>query len=114
MDWADYSKILMEKSRMAGIPSAATFELTPFCNFNCNMCYIRLSPKQAKKQGKLLTTDQWLQIADETKRLGVIGIELTGGEAVTRYSVDNGFIHSHDTMRIKTHGGKYHGKKKQT
>ena len=30
------------------------------------------------------------------------------------YSVDNGFIHSHDTMRIKTHGGKYHGKKKQT
>ena len=84
MEWADYSKILMEKSRMAGIPSAATFELTPFCNFNCNMCYIRLSPKQAKKQGKLLTTDQWLQIADETKRLGVIGIELTGGEAVTR------------------------------
>ena len=32
----------------------------------------------------------------------------------TSYSVDNGFIHSHDTMRIKTHGGKYHGKKKQT
>lgn len=36
------------------------------------------------------------------------------GKKKRKYSVDNGFIHSHDTMRIKTHGGKYHGKKKQT
>ena len=84
MKWADYSIELIEKCKKAGIPCGATFEMTPLCNFNCNMCYIHLSPEEAKKQGKLLTTDQWLRIAEEAKSLGTLGIELTGGEAVTR------------------------------
>lgn len=84
MNWTEYTKLLIEKGKKAGIPASACFELTPFCNFTCNMCYIRLSPEQAKLQGELLTLNQWLQIAEETKRLGVIGLELTGGEAVTR------------------------------
>ena len=32
----------------------------------------------------MLTTEQWLHIAEESKRLGTIALEVTGGEAVTR------------------------------
>ena len=84
MEWAEYTRILLEKCKNSGTPSSATFELTPFCNFNCNMCYIHLSPDQAKKQGESLTTEQWLHIAEEVKKLGTLGLEITGGEAVTR------------------------------
>ena len=84
MDWSGYVVALGEKCKKAGKPFSATFELTPFCNFRCKMCYIRLTPEQAKIQGKLLTTDQWISIAKEAKRLGALGLEMTGGEAVIR------------------------------
>ena len=84
MEWTDFLKHIVTKSKEFGAPMYATFELTPLCNFNCNMCYIHLTPEQAKKQGTLLSTEQWLHIAAETKRLGVLGAEITGGEALTR------------------------------
>ena len=84
MEWSSYSKILREKCKKAGKPYAATFELTPLCNFNCNMCYIHLSPDQMKRQGRLLKTSEWLKLAEESKKNGVMTLELTGGEAVTR------------------------------
>lgn len=84
MKWSDYATALVKKCKNTGIPCTASFEMTPLCNFNCNMCYIHLSPEEAKRQGKLLTTDQWLRIAEEAKLLGTLGLEITGGEAVTR------------------------------
>ena len=84
MEWAEYAKLIVEKGKKSGTPCSACFELTPFCNFYCNMCYIRLTPEQAKTQGKLLNTDQWIHIAKEAKKLGAFGLEITGGEAVTR------------------------------
>ncbi len=84
MGWSDYSRMIIEKSKKQGVPVSATFELTPFCNFACNMCYVRLTPEQANKQGKMLNTEQWIHIAEEAKRLGTLGLEITGGEAITR------------------------------
>ena len=84
MEWIEYLKHIETKSKENGTPTSAIFELTPLCNFNCNMCYIHLSPEQANKQGVLLSTEQWLHLATEAKRLGVLGAEVTGGEAVTR------------------------------
>ena len=40
------------------IPVSATIELTPFCNFKCVMCYVRLDAEQAKKQGEILTKEE--------------------------------------------------------
>ena len=40
-----------------------------FCNFSCNMCYVRLDPEQAAKQGMPLTTEQWISLAEEAKRI---------------------------------------------
>ncbi len=84
MDWPEYCKKIYEECKQKIIPFHACFELTPFCNFNCNMCYVHLTPQQAKKQGQLLNTQQWLQIAEEAKKMGTLTLELTGGEAITR------------------------------
>lgn len=48
------------------------------------MCYVRMDHESAQKVGNVLTTDQWLQLAEESKKAGVISLEITGGEAVTR------------------------------
>ena len=65
------------------VPLEVTFELTPFCNFDCVMCYVRLNKEQAKKQGSLLKANQWLEIAREAKEMGTLYICLTGGEVFT-------------------------------
>lgn len=66
------------------IPLSATFELTPFCNFSCVMCYVRLSKEQAKKQGELLSAEQWINIAAQARSMGTMYITLTGGEPFSR------------------------------
>lgn len=61
-------------------PTSATFELTPYCNLNCPMCYVHLDPVSAAKQGKHLTGAQWLEIARQTAELGTLIVTITGGE----------------------------------
>ena len=84
MNWFDYSQYLLDKCKQQGTPFHCGFELTPFCNFRCNMCYIRLTEAQASKQGHLLSTEQWIRLAEEAKKMGTISMEVTGGEALTR------------------------------
>ena len=59
----DFFDAISGWARVNKIPLNTTFELTPFCNFSCVMCYIRLNKEIAKKQGEMLTAEQWLQIA---------------------------------------------------
>lgn len=84
MNGEDYIHHLIDKCREKGVPYTASFELTPFCNFRCNMCYIRLDPKVAEKQGKMLTTEQWIRLGEDAKKMGVFSLEVTGGEPTTR------------------------------
>lgn len=84
MNWAEYGKALLAQCKAQEVPFQGCFELTPFCNFQCNMCYIRLTPEQAKLQGRMLNTQQWIRIAEEAKQMGTVTLEVTGGEAVTR------------------------------
>ena len=58
------------------VPLGMTFELTPLCNFRCVMCYVRLSPEQAKAQGNLLDAEQWLEIARQAKEMGTLYLTL--------------------------------------
>ena len=62
------------------IPLSMTIELTPFCNFNCVMCYVRLNKEQAHKQGRLLTVQEWLKIAEQAREKGTLNLTITGGE----------------------------------
>ncbi|MBE6924044.1 MAG: radical SAM protein [Ruminococcaceae bacterium] len=65
------------------VPLNVTFELTPFCNFRCVMCYVRLEPEQAAAQGQLLEPAQWLEIAHQARKMGTLNLTLTGGEPLT-------------------------------
>lgn len=97
------------------VPFNTTFELTPFCNFRCVMCYIRLDKNQAEKQGEMLTADQWVDIARQLRDMGTLKLTLTGGEVFTHpdfwkiYSelnqmgfwiviLSNGYLINEDTM----------------
>lgn len=76
----DYFELLRLTAKKNRVPLSVTFELTPFCNFSCVMCYIRLDKEQAQKQGRLLSADEWLEIARQAKETGTLNITLTGGE----------------------------------
>lgn len=65
-------------------PVSMTIELTPYCNFNCPMCYVHLTPEQAKSKGKLLSAAQWLDIMSQFAELGVFTVSISGGEALLR------------------------------
>ena len=80
----DSYKLLREEltiwARLKRFPLYATFELTPFCNLNCPMCYVHLDPATAAKQGKILSGKQWLEIAAQAKEMGLLFVTLSGGE----------------------------------
>ena len=74
---------LMRKSRLHGRPYCASFELTPLCNFDCKMCYMHLTKEQMEKEGRILTTEEWLDIVRQAVDAGVANVDLTGGECLT-------------------------------
>jgi MoaA/NifB/PqqE/SkfB family radical SAM enzyme len=79
----EFSQIEKEMTIWAKIhkfPLNVTYELTPFCNFKCPMCYVRLDPARAAKQGKMMSGKQWLEIMRQTKEMGALFVTLTGGE----------------------------------
>lgn len=67
-------------ARLKRFPLFATFELTPYCNLNCPMCYVHLDPAKAAKQGKILSGKQWLEIGRQAKEIGLLYVTLSGGE----------------------------------
>lgn len=76
----DYFGEMRQWAKENSVPLKATFELTPFCNFSCVMCYVHLTEAQAKKYGRLLSADEWLGIARQAKNEGTLHLTLTGGE----------------------------------
>lgn len=81
---ADIRRHLTQKCAHLGIPVSATFELTPRCNLNCKMCYVRLTPQQMKPIGEELCADEWLSLAEKAKQEGLAFLLLTGGEPTLR------------------------------
>ena len=74
------TEYLYRKAAAAGIPLSGTFELTPVCNMDCKMCYIRLSRQTQESIAPLADADQWLKLAQEAKDAGMLYLLLTGGE----------------------------------
>ncbi len=73
-------KKLRDKADATNTPIGGTFELTPLCNMDCRMCYVRLSKEQRDNQGRELHADEWVRIAKEGADKGLLFILLTGGE----------------------------------
>ena len=79
----DYFGNLKKWATENQVPLSGTFELTPFCNFKCVMCYVRLDKEQADSQGQMLRAEEWLSIAKQAKEMGTLNLCLTGGEPLT-------------------------------
>ena len=75
------SSYLHNKGARLGIPVSGSFELTRKCNFNCKMCYVHCTDTSGDKE---LTTEEWLEIAENAKKEGLLFLLLTGGEPLLR------------------------------
>lgn len=73
-------ELLCENATMNHIPINAILELTPHCNMNCAMCYVRLSPKESSELGGIHSIEEWKSIAKQMHDAGTLFVLLTGGE----------------------------------
>ena len=74
------TEYLYQKAAAAGVPLSGTFELTPVCNMDCKMCYVRLSHKDQTAMGPLADADRWLTLARNAADAGMLYLLVTGGE----------------------------------
>ena len=73
-------KRLFQISADKRIPVNGSIEMTPLCNMNCDMCFVRLSREEMEAQGRLRSAEEWLTIAEQMRKAGVLFLMLTGGE----------------------------------
>ena len=73
-------KYLQSKAVKNHIPLSGTFELTPCCNMNCRMCYVRKSRQEVDACGGEISVEQWLEMGRRCRDAGMLFILLTGGE----------------------------------
>lgn len=76
----DLTSLLFAEATQKGIPLGGTFELTPLCNMNCKMCYIRMTKEERDRKGRERTAEEWLDLARQAKEQGMLFLLLTGGE----------------------------------
>lgn len=77
-------KMLMQKASVKRVPLSGTFEITPLCNMNCRMCYIRMSEKEMNERGTMLSAEEWIELGKECAKCGMLFLLITGGEPFAR------------------------------
>lgn len=75
-----YSEYLFTKADKQGVPLSGTFELTARCNLDCKMCYIHKRKNDAVARSCERSAKQWLALAEECRKAGLLHLLLTGGE----------------------------------
>ena len=73
-------QFLCEKATVNHVPINAILELTPLCNMNCDMCFVRLSAEEMKQKGRLRSAEEWIGLGREMKEAGTLFVLFTGGE----------------------------------
>ncbi len=72
---------LFARAAARGIPLSGTFELSPLCNFQCRMCYVRQTAAEMRSAGRsLIGYEAWLALAEACQEAGMLYLLLTGGE----------------------------------
>lgn len=74
------SQYLYRKAWISKTPLSGAFEISPLCNMDCKMCYIRMTKEEMNKIGRQKTVDEWIEIAEQAKEMGTLFLLLTGGE----------------------------------
>lgn len=73
-------QFLCEKATVNHVPINAILELTPLCNMNCDMCFVRLSAEEMKQKGRLRSAEEWIGLGRDMKEAGTLFVLFTGGE----------------------------------
>ena len=73
-------KRMISHAAVSQRPVNGSIELLPLCNMSCDMCYVRLDRAQMERVGRLRTADEWICLAREMEKAGVLFLLLTGGE----------------------------------
>lgn len=81
---AQLRRYYFQKAAMLRSPISGTFELTPRCNMNCRMCYIRMSPAEMAAQGQEHSAQEWIELGRHCVQKGMLFLLLTGGEPFLR------------------------------
>ena len=84
MEHPQIKRYLYSKAAANHTPLAGTFELTPCCNMNCRMCYVRLSKQEQESMGRLRTAQEWISLGRECRDAGMLFLLITGGEPFLR------------------------------
>ena len=71
---------LKNKAAANRIPLISAFEISPVCNFQCRMCYVRKTRKEVESEGGEIPWEKWLSLAEECRKAGTLFLLLTGGE----------------------------------
>lgn len=75
-EFTQVEKRLVEMANAKRIPLYGGFELTPYCNMNCKMCYVN----ETKKNLNILSKEQWIDLGKQAVDAGTLFLVLTGGE----------------------------------
>ena len=79
-DATTLEKQMVARAAALGRPINGSLELTPLCTMDCGMCYVRLSREEMAQKGRLRTAEEYIALAQEMARAGVLFLLLTGGE----------------------------------
>lgn len=74
------TEYLHRKASRTKTPISGTFELSPLCNMDCKMCYIKMSKEKQESIARLKTKEEWIELAQKAKEKGLLFLLLTGGE----------------------------------
>lgn len=74
-----YSKLISQKALEKRLPLSGTFELLPYCNMRCKMCYI-VHDRPADWKESLHGVEFWDKLFDRAIEQGMLYALITGGE----------------------------------
>ena len=74
------TEYLHRKASRTKTPISGTFELSPLCNMDCKMCYIKMSKEKQESIARLRTNEEWIELAKKARERGMLFLLLTGGE----------------------------------
>ena len=75
-----FTEYLHRKASITKTPISGAFELSPLCNMDCKMCYIKMTKEKQESIARLRTKEEWIELAQKAKEKGMLFLLLTGGE----------------------------------
>lgn len=79
-DATTLEQMILQQAKQQKLPVNGSIEITPLCNMNCDMCYVRLSREEMERQGTLKSGEDWLRLGQQMRQAGVLFLLITGGE----------------------------------